>query len=99
MIHPNDKLKLTGTLKNAAKPVKQVTKKHTHSYQHKVKINYVSGHHNWAIRLLDNKGHYTNHYVRPRSRYQTHKVKKFSKGTAYLIGKNLWVLAKYTTIY
>lgn len=97
-IYPNDKVKLTGTLKKASKPVKQVSKKNTHDYKHVAKINYVAGHPTWSIRLLDNKGHYTNHYVRPTQRFKTYKAKKFSKGTAYLIGKNLWVLAKYTTV-
>ena len=88
MIHPGQVIKLTGTIK--AKPKKPT---------HVVKVKSLgAGKANWKVNLIGNDGKYANHYVAQGSRWKTAKSKTFKKGKAYLIGKNLWVLAKYVKV-
>ncbi|WP_082621054.1 GH25 family lysozyme [Lactobacillus gigeriorum] len=90
-LQPGDKLKLTGTIKNDAKPTKVKTKI--------VKVKSLGkDRKNWKVRLIDGSGKYSNHYVNQGSRWITSKTKETKKGKAYLIGKNLYVLAKYVKI-
>lgn len=90
-LQPGDKLKLTGTIKNDAKPTKVKTKIVTVKSLGKDRKN-------WKVRLIDGSGKYSNHYVTQGSRWVTDKTKETKKGKAYLIGKNLYVLAKYAKV-
>lgn len=85
MIHPGQVIKLTGVIK----------KKTTHV----VKVKSLgAGKANWKVNLLNSKGKYANHYVAQGSRWKTTKSKTFKKGKAYLIGKDLWILAKQVKV-
>lgn len=86
MIQPGDKLKLDGIIKDDAKPAKNKV----------VKVKSLGkGKENWQVRLINGKGKYVNHYVNQGSRWLANKSKNTSKGKAYLIGKDLWILAKF----
>lgn len=90
-LQPGDKLKLTGTIKNDAKPTKNKTRV--------VVIKSLGkGKEHWQVRLIDGSGKYTDQYVKQGSRWLTDKTKTTKKGKAYLIGKNLYVLAKYAKV-
>lgn len=86
MLRPGDKLKLVGVISDDAKPVKAkiVTVK-----------KLGKGKESWQVRLISGKGKYTNRYVKQGSKWLTTKSKQTSKGKAYLIGKDLYILAKF----
>lgn len=88
--------------KAAATPApKKATPKKTASdaFNHVVKVNSLgAGKENWKVNLLNSNGKYANHYVAQGSSWKTTKSKTFKKGKAYLIGKDLWILAKYVKI-
>lgn len=97
MIHPGQVIKLTGVITIKVEPKKNTAtpKKTTHV----VKVKSLgAGKENWKVNLIGNDGKYANHYVAQGSRWKTAKSKTFKKGKAYLIGKNLWVLAKYVKV-
>lgn len=84
-IHPGQVIKLTGVIKKKTTRVV------------KVKSLGVSKK-TWKVNLLNSKGKYANKYVKQGSSWKTTKSKTFKKGKAYLIGKNLWILAKYVKV-
>lgn len=92
MIHPGDKIKLAGTIDNDAKPTKATTS----AINKVVKVKSLgAGKASWKVRLINGAGKYTNRYVAQCSRWKVSKVKQTSKGKACLIGKDLYILAKY----
>lgn len=60
--------------------------------------NLGPGKANWKVRLLSKGGHYTDSYVAQGSRWKTSKVATIKGKKCYLIGKDLWIPAKFVTI-
>lgn len=64
-----------------------------------VKVNNLGpGKSSWKVRLLSKDGHYTDSYVPQGSRWKTARVMTIKDMECYLIGKDLWIPAKYVTI-
>lgn len=86
--------------KKLAAPKKATPKKTaSDAFNHVVKVNSLGAEkENWKVNLLNSNGKYANHYVAQGSSWKTNKTKTFKKGKAYLIGKDLWILAKYVKI-
>lgn len=60
--------------------------------------NLGPGKASWKVRLLSKDGHYTNSYVPQGSRWKTSEVATIKGEKHYLIGKDLWIPAKYVTV-
>lgn len=84
--------------KSAAK--KETAKKATaKDFDHVVKVKDLGpGKASWKVRLLSKSGHYTDSYVPQGSSWKTAKVMTIKGMQCYLIGKNLWIPAKYVTV-
>lgn len=52
----------------------------------------------WKVRLLSKDGHYTDSYVPQGSSWKTAKTMKIKGMDCYLIGKDLWIPAKYVKV-
>lgn len=64
-----------------------------------VKVNNLgAGKASWKVRLLSEEGHYTNSYVPQGTSWKTSKAMKIKDMQCYLIGKDLWIPAKYVTV-
>lgn len=64
-----------------------------------VKVNSLGpGKASWKVRLLSSDGHYTEKYVPQGSSWKTAKVMTIKGMQCYLIGKDLWIPAKYVTV-
>ncbi|XJZ60230.1 GH25 family lysozyme [Lactobacillus delbrueckii subsp. bulgaricus] len=53
---------------------------------------------NWKVRLRSKDGSYTDSYVTQGSRWKTNEVATIKGEKCYLIGKDLWIPAKYVTV-
>jgi GH25 family lysozyme M1 (1,4-beta-N-acetylmuramidase) len=60
--------------------------------------NLGPGKASWKVRLLSKNGHYTDSYVPQGSSWKTAKIMTIKGMKCYLIGKDLWIPAKYVTI-
>lgn len=77
-------------------PAKEPTAK---EFKHVVRVNSLGpGKSSWKVRLLSKDGHYTNSYVPQGSSWKTAKVMTIKDMECYLIGKDLWIPAKYVTV-
>lgn len=79
-----------------AKPKAKETAK---DFKHVVKVKDLGKDKvGWKVRLLSKDGHYTDSYVPQGSSWKTAKVMTIKGMECYLIGKDLWIPAKYVTI-
>lgn len=53
---------------------------------------------NWKVRLRSKDGSYTDSYVTQGSRWKANEVATIKGEKCYLIGKDLWIPAKYVTV-
>lgn len=60
--------------------------------------NLGSGKASWKVRLLSKEGNSTDKYVPQGSSWKTAKVMTIKGMQCYLIGKDLWIPAKYVTV-
>ena len=78
---------------------KKTAKTASAAFNHVVKVNSLgAGKESWKVRLLSKDGHYTDSYVPQGSSWKTSKVKTIKEQKCYLIGKDLWIPAKYVKI-
>lgn len=89
-------------LNKEAKPktkVKLKDKAKTADFKGVVKVKSLGpGKASWKVRLLSKDGHYTDNYVPQGSRWKTSKTMTINNKKCYLIGKDLWIPAKYVTV-
>ena len=82
--------------KAKAKPKPKVT---SPEFKHVVKVKDLGKDKaSWKVRLLSKDGHYTDSYVPQGSSWKTAKVMTIKDMECYLIGKDLWIPAKYVKI-
>lgn len=91
---------LNGDAKPKAKAKATTTKKPASTaFVHVVRVNSLGpGKASWKVRLLSKDGHYTNSYVPQGSSWKTAKVMTIKGMQCYLIGKDLWIPAKYVNV-
>lgn len=78
---------------------KKTEKTASAAFNHVVKVNSLgAGKESWKVRLLNGKGRYTDTYVAQFTSWKTSKVKTIKEQKCYLIGKDLWIPAKYVKI-
>lgn len=64
-----------------------------------VRVNSLGpGKASWKVRLLSKDGHYTDSYVPQMTSWKTSKAMTIKGMECYLIGKDLWIPAKYVTV-
>ena len=94
------------TAKKAAEPAKKAPAKEPKAkpkvtakdFKHVVRVNSLGpGKASWKVRLLSKDGHYTDSYVPQGSSWKTAKAMTIKGMECYLIGKDLWIPAKYVT--
>ena len=97
----------TTTTKKTAEPAKKAPAKETKpkpkatakDFKHVVRVkNLGPGKASWKVRLLSKDGHYTDSYVPQGSSWKTAKAMTIKGMECYLIGKDLWIPAKYVTV-
>ena len=81
-------------------PAKKTKPKATaKDFKHVVRVNSLGpGKASWKVRLLSKDGHYTDSYVPQGSSWKTAKVMTIKDMQCYLIGKDLWIPAKYVKV-
>lgn len=91
--------------KKATEPAKKAPAKETKpkatakDFKHVARVkNLGPGKASWKVRLLSKDGHYTDSYVPQGSSWKTAKVMTIKGMECYLIGKDLWIPAKYVTV-
>lgn len=85
--------------KAPAKETKPKAKATAKDFKHVVKVKDLGKDKaSWKVRLLSKDGHYTDSYVPQGSSWKTAKVMTIKGMECYLIGKDLWIPAKYVTI-
>lgn len=64
-----------------------------------VRVNNLGpGKASWKVRLLSKDGHYTDSYVPQMTSWKTSKAMTIKGMECYLIGKDLWIPAKYVKV-
>lgn len=93
-------LNLSSASASPAKPKpKPETKPAATDFKGVVKVKSLgAGKASWKVRLLSKDGHYTDSYVPQGSRWKTSEVATIKGEKHYLIGKDLWIPAKYVTV-
>lgn len=82
--------------KPKAKPKPKAT---SNEFKHVVKVKDLGKDKaSWKVRLLSKDGHYTDSYVPQGSSWKTARVMTIKGMECYLIGKDLWIPAKYVTV-
>ena len=85
--------------KAPAKETKPKPKATAKDFKHVVRVNSLGpGKASWKVRLLSKDGHYTDSYVPQGSSWKTAKAMTIKGMECYLIGKDLWIPAKYVKV-
>lgn len=90
-------------VKKTADPAKKTPDKETKpkvkDFKHVVRVKDLGKDKaSWKVRLLSKDGHYTDSYVPQGSSWKTARVMTIKGMECYLIGKDLWIPAKYVTV-